>query len=1034
MKDQTNKILFSLLCCLCTWHLSYAQWPIKGTVIDQVSQQALTGATVQETGTSNTVLTGESGSFQITVTSDTATLTVTYLGYISQRIPLNGVKTITVRLAPEDNALDEVVVVGYNTQRKVDLTGAVAVVNTADLTNSPSPNPIKALQGRIPGVSIVTDGNPAGGATVRIRGVSTLNNNDPLYIIDGVPTKSSAFSILNANDIESMQVLKDGSSAAIYGSRASNGVVIVTTKQAKNKGFTVNYSTALTSSRYTGIPKMLDSEDWARVQWQATINDGNDPDNIPFVSYDWDRDANGKATLHGLSIPEYIITGVRSANTNWFDAISRPGFIQEHNLAFSGAGENTGSMISLRFYDNKYVLQDKNNKRFSGRINTYQNLFDQKIKIGENLVISNVLDNGMSSTLPLSTALSLRPILPIFTDDGNYSGPVTGAFVDQQNPYMLLNINQWDQRNNLNVFGNFYVNAQLLSNLTLNTNFGIDWQKGRDRDIERKYHTGILSRDINSLRNGFADDFTWNINGTLQYDLHTNKHQATFLAGTELIKNKYQFSSTYREDFALETLDYFVEDAGTGQQLVSGNRSGYSLMSFFGKINYAYNDTYLVTVTTRYDGSSRFGSNNRFGFFPSISAGWRLDKESFIAESLPFFSELKIRGAWGVTGNQEISNTASYTTYLPHYGENDIAFDSDNGTAYDIRGADQGALPSGYRKTQTGNDNLRWEESSETNVGLDFAMLEGKLSGSFDYFNKRTKDILISPVYLAALGEGGNRYVNGASMQTRGFEVLLSYQDHSHALQYGITANLGHYRDKITDLPPDVVSSYPGNVEQNILGRSVNSLFGYVTDGIFKSQEEADQYADQPGKGIGRLRFKDLNNDGVINTLDQQYLGVSAPLYEYGLTLNLQYKKFDFNIFLQGVFGRQIYNSFKQRTDFASLWAGINYGQRILDAWSPDNADASIPAPTLVDNNNEGRMSTYFIENGRYLKLRQASLGYRFDQLPFFKTLRVYITGDNLFTVKDRSGTDAFTAFDPENPNNTFPIPRNITFGLNASF
>jgi TonB-linked SusC/RagA family outer membrane protein len=1029
---MSKKTLCLIMCC---WLLivkhshAQAQVAVTGQVMDHSTSEPLVGATVMEVGGTNGTATDGNGKYALTLTTPGAKLQVSFIGYQSQSIVVGNSSTLNFSLLSDNWALDEVVVTGYGTQRKVDLTGAVSVINTKVLKNSPNPNPIKALQGQVPGVSIQTDGNPAGGATVRIRGVSTLNNNDPLYIIDGVPTKSSAFNILNSNDIESIQVLKDGASAAIYGSRASNGVIIVTTKQAKTEGFQVNYSSAFTHSQYFSMPKMLNTMERATVHWRATINDGGNPDNIPFIDYDWARDANGKAVLNKVNIPEYLIPGVRSANTNWFDAISRSGFIQEHNLSLSASGKNTGSVISFRYYQDKYVLHAKDNKRFSARVNTHQNFFDKKVRIGQNLSVSNVIDNGFAGTLPLERALSVRPILPIYNDDGNYSGPITGAFTDDKNPFMILDINNWDQRNNVNIFGNVFADVTLAKNLNFKSNFGIDWQKGIDRDIERIFDTGIKKRLVNSVRNLDSDNFNWVFNATVDYNFTANKHNVTVLAGTEAIGNRYRQNSSFRENYALETLDYFVEDAGSGRHIVGGSSTGYSLLSYFSKINYAYADKYLMSLTGRYDGSSRFGENNRFGFFPSLSMGWRLDQEDFIKNVETPISELKLRGSWGITGNQEISNTARFTTYMTHYGESAIAFNSDNGTAYDIHGADSGPLLSGFRKSQTGNNNLKWEQSGQMNAGLDLGLFSNKLTASLDFFVKNTKDILISPVYLATIGEGGNRWVNGASMQTKGFEVLLGYNGAVSKLNYSVTGNLGHYRDKIKHLPTVVVSSYPGNVEQNILGRSMHSMFGYVADGIFKNQEEVNQHANQPGKGIGRLKYKDLNNDGQINSLDQKYLGISSPRYEYGVNLNLNYGKFDFTAFFQGVFGREVNNVFKRRTDFSSLWAGINYGQRTLDAWSVDNPESTIPAVTLVDNNNEGRMSSYFIENGSYLKLRQISLGYSLPQIKFIKSSRLYLTADNLITIKHSS----FTAQDPENPGNGFPRPRNITLGLSVN-
>lgn len=1006
-----------------------AQTTVIGTVTDESTGKPLVGATVKEQTNSQSTLTDVEGKFVLSVSSANISISVSYLGYETREIKLDDYPNLQVSLKPLDSSVDEVIVTGYTTQKKVDLTGAVSIVDTKSLTNSPNPNPLKAMQGMSPGVSIQTDGNPAGGATVRIRGVSTLNNSDPLYIIDGIPTKSSAFNILNSNDIESIQVLKDGASAAIYGSRASNGVVIITTKQARFGTTEVNYSSALSLSKYESLPAMLGTLGRAKIQWQATIYDGGNPDNIPFVDYDWSRDQNGKAILHNINIPEYLIPGVKSANTNWFKAISREGFIQEHNLSISSAAESSGSILSFRYYDDKYVLHAKNNKRISARVNTYQNLFNKILKVGQNLTVSNVRDNGFSGTLPLERALSVRPILPIFNDDGYYSGPITGAFTDDKNPFMILDINEWDQRNNVNIFGNFYADVRVNNDLSLRANFGLDWQKGLDRDIERIFDTGIKKRLTNSLRNINSENLNWVANATANYKRSYEGHDFDFLLGTELIKNDYKVSSSYREDFSMENLDYIVEDAGSGRQIVGGSKTGFSLVSFFGKANYSFNNRYLLAATARYDGSSRFGENNRFGFFPSVSAGWKIDQENFM-KNLKAISELKLRASWGVTGNQEISNTAIYTTYITHYGESDIAFQSDNGTAYDITGADGGSLPSGYRKTQTGSPNLRWEESREINFGLDYGIWDSHFFGSFDYFIKNTDDILISPVYLATIGEGGNRFLNGASMKTTGFEVLLGYKEKIGSVGFSVTGNLGTYKDRITDLPDEVISSYPGNVEQNILGRSLHSIFGYVTDGIFKTEAEVEQHAVQPGKQIGRLRYVDLNNDGVINTLDQQYLGVSSPRLEYGFNFKFDYKNIDVSMFFQGVGTRDVNNSFKRRTDFASLWAGINYGERILDAWTPENPNASIPAATLVDSNNEGRLSTYFIESGAYLKLRQASIGYTLERIKFLKNVRLFFTGDNLITIKSKS----FTAKDPENPYNGFPRPRNFTAGISLTF
>lgn len=1046
-RQQIDKIWYCGTCILLLQLLSYGSLAasanskfdgvavtVQGIVTDQETGEPLPGVNVLIKGTGTGTATDIDGKYSLNVPEGNAVLLFSFIGYVSQEVPVNNRTIIDVGLQGDFGSLNEVVVTGYSSERVVDLTGAVSVVDTKALANRSTNNPIQSLQGQIAGVYVTTNGNPSGSATVRVRGVTTLNNNDPLYVIDGVPTKSSAFNILNPNDIESIQVLKDASSAAIYGARASNGVIIVTTKQAQNQGIQINYSSTLTHSSYSSKPSVLNVEQRARVQWQATINDGLDPDEIPVVDYDWARNSDGTATLNRVIIPEYITDGVRTANTNWFDEITRDGLIQEHNLSISTGGERGGSFLSLRYFDNKYLLKHRGYKKLSARINSHYNFLDGRIKIGQNLVISNGVDNGFNSTEPLTRALEVRPILPVRTEAGGYSGPVSGDFVDSRNPLMMLDYNQWDQRSLFNVFGNVFANISILENLTFNTNIGIDRNNGLNRDIERRFNTGFISQPINYIRNTKDERFNWNLNSTLQYSLVQGKHNASFLVGSEATKNNFGQNFSYRENFAIETLDYFVEDAGTGRQVVGGNRTGNSLLSFFGKANYSYNDKYLASATIRYDGSSRFGDNNRFGAFPSFSAGWRISDEAFISGSSFSVTDLKLRASWGMVGNQEISDIAGYTLYRSHYGNATNNQSSDDGTAYDITGAGSGPLPSGFRRTQSGNNDLKWEETTETNIGLDFGFFEHKLTGSIDYFKKNTKDILISPAFLAVRGEGGNQFVNGASVEVTGFEMLVGYREQLGEFNFSVTGNIGQYKDKITELPADVVRSYPGNADKTILGRSMNSWFGYVTDGLFQNVQEVDEHATQPGKGIGRIRYKDLNDDGIINALDQDYLGTSTPKFEYGINLQGDYKGFDLSLFFQGVQGVVVYNSFKNRTDFTALWAGTNYGIRTLNAWTPANSASTVPAVTLTDNNNEGRLSTYFLDNGSYLKLRLASIGYTVTDFIGIRNTRVFLSGENLLTFKDRSGADAFTSPDPENPNQTYPRPLNITLGVNLNF
>jgi TonB-linked SusC/RagA family outer membrane protein len=438
----------------------------------------------------------------------------------------------------------------------------------------------------------------------------------------------------------------------------------------------------------------------------------------------------------------------------------------------------------------------------------------------------------------------------------------------------------------------------------------------------------------------------------------------------------------------------------------------------------------------RHDGSSRFGKNNQFGTFPAFSAGWKIAEEDFVKDNANFVSDLKLRAGWGQTGNQEISNTAIYSLYLANYAGGDPTWWTSYGTAYDIFGVGSGILNSGFIAIQTGNNDLKWETTTQTNVGLDYGLFNQKLSGSIDYYFKSTKDILVMPPYLAVIGEGGNQWINGASMENKGWEFSLGYNDAtSWGLKYEINANFSKNKNKITYLPPSVQNNYGGNgTTDNILGRPLNSMYGYVADGLFRTEDEVFNSAFQEGKGLGRIRYKDLNNDDVINDKDRTWIGNPNPDYAYGLNIGLSYKDFDFSTFFEGIGNVDVVNQKKYQTDFWSVDdVGSNKGIRLLNAWSPSNPNSTIPAISTTDKNAESRFSTYFVENGRYLKLRVLQLGYTLPKeiTSKFKmdSFRVYLSGQNLWTLK----ASDFTGVDPENAGFGYPQPRTFTVGLNVS-
>lgn len=1011
------------------FNLHAQQKTLTGTVTSKDLNTPLAGATVKTSRATTT--TDANGKFTLS-TSLNAVITFSYAGMQTLHYTVvNADKPVLISLEYTSGNLDEVVVTGYQTQKKANLTGAVSVVNMADIKNVRQGNPVRSLQGRIPGVNITTDGSPGGGATVRIRGINTLGNNDPLYVIDGIPTKRGLQEI-NQDDIESIQVLKDASSATIYGSRAANGVIIITTKKARNGVHRVDVNTAASREYYTTKQSMLNTYQRGEAYWRAAVNDKFNPNNNQIYQYDWNSDFN-KPVLNKVIVPEFINTAktMRSADTRWYDEISQTSLLQNYNIAFTNGGERGNSFLSLGYYDNKGIVKETRARKLTLRLNTDYNFFNNRLKIGGNFNTTYATNVLIPTGDVLFTALVQQPLVPIHTINGGWGGPATGM-TDRHNPVRLI----YDNGQNKNYFGrligNVYADLAVLPNLHVKSNYGVDYAGTWTRSLRRSYVSGFLTDPSNLVQNSQNYDGNLIFQNTVNYSLEKHKHHADAVLGHESIRVINQNFFASRQGYALENTDYAYLDRGTTNINNGGNGTANSLLSFFGQINYAFDGKYLVSGTLRRDGSSRFGANNRFGYFPAGSVGWRVSQEDFI-KKISFISDLKLRYGYGQAGNQETGNYATYSLYAAIYGLSNN--DRIGGTAYDIAGAGTGTLPSGFVRTQQQNPDLRWETTKESNVGLDVGFLDQKVTGSFDYFIKNTTGILITPGYLAVIGEGGTKTFNGASMRNRGFDAVVNYGGSiGPDIDFTLSANASKYINKVTYLPSEIYTAYAGNgTDQIIVGRPISSIFGYVADGLFTSQEQVTASAAQPGKGLGRIRFKDLNGDNVVNDKDRRYISNGMPDLLYGLNVYVRWKKLDVSAFVQGVQGLTAYNSYKTYTDFSSIWPGGNWGSRTLDAWSPQHTGSTIPALTLVNTNDEARTSTYFIENVSYLKLRNLQIGYNLKSA--LKSIRVqnarlFLQGTNLLTLKSKG----FTAADPENPGNAYPIPALTTIGLDLSF
>ncbi|MDO4496207.1 MAG: TonB-dependent receptor [Bacteroidales bacterium] len=1038
-----KRLLLIATMILCTTVLALAQTlRVQGTVLDKGFGEPITGASILEVGTQNGTITDIDGNFELNVQKG-AQLQISYIGYTTQTLAAQA--KMEVLLSENAEMLEEMVVTGYTTQRKADLTGSVAVVSTKEMKTSSSTDPMRALQGKVAGMTVTTNGSPSGTATIRIRGIGSFNSNqDPLYVIDGVPT-TNGLNTLNANDIESMQVLKDAASASIYGSRAANGVIIITTKQGKkDQKIKIDFSASATASFYNGQSKMelCNTEQYATTMAQAALNDGIDPvvyasnyglnlnaaNGFGITAWDPATSSYKNYTVAGLyGNGQYINAKqtMRLSDTDWLDQISRVGMTQNYDLSLSHGSEKGSQMLSIGYKKADGVLKYTDFENIAVRLNSTYNI-NKYVTAGENLTLTY---SDQVDCAPLENALKMSPTVPVFEDDGKtYGGPV-GGMSDRQNPMRELYYNRDNRLTMWRIFGNGYINIKPVKGLDLRSNFGIDYNANFIHSMTYTFVSDIVKEETASTRVDQTNDMKWNWSNTANYLVPLpENHTLSVLGGFELYKQNYININGSAEGFAIENKLYMWPNAATGTQHLYGANVGYTLVSFFGKADYNWNDQLLASFTIRRDGSSRFGKNNRYGTFPAASLGYRLSKHI----KADWLTDLKLRASWGQTGNQAIDNAARYTIYIADYGTG-----RQESTAYDFLGAQSGMFESGYRVQSTGNDNLKWETAEQWNAGLDFALFDNSLFGTVDAYIKDVKDMLINPAYLGSVGEGGSSWQNGPSLRNIGMEFTLGYRNKtSFGLGYSVNGNLDFFRNKVTWLPLTTTGSYEHTATQNIVQAKMpyGSMVGYVAEGLFQSKEEV-LCSGQENARLGGLKYADLDGNGVINSLDQTWIYNPVPDFSYGLTVNLDYKGFDFQMFWQGVAGVDVYNNQKFQTDFFSLTdPGSNKGNRMLGAWTTDNTHSKIPALTTNNTGDEGRRSSYFVENGSYLKLRTLQLGYTFDQELLEKAhlsnARLYVSGNNLCTIKSKS----LTCTDPENPGFAYPIATSISVGLQVGF
>ncbi|MDO9554836.1 TonB-dependent receptor [Rhodonellum sp.] len=1047
-----RQILLIIIALMVTVPAFSQQAMVTGTVTDKTTGEVIPGVTVQVRGTVRGTVTDIDGTYSIAA-EPTESLLFSFIGYETLTENVGNRSIINVSIGEDISEMEAIVVVGYGTQRKADMTGAIVAVNLEPIKGQSmsSGNPMQALQGRVPGLLIEKSGDPSGTSSrVLIRGTSTLGNNDPLYVIDGVPTKrQEVFASLNPEAIESIQILKDASASSIYGSRAANGVIVVTTKNkasgADRLTVTVNSNVSMLSEKNQRYD-MLNSLQRGEVLWRASVNDGADPTSGygEIYDFDWNGDFNNPV-LNSVSARPFVggNPNVPSGDTDWQKETYKTGYVFNNEVTVSTNSEKSSLMINLGHLKNTGVLKHTGYERYTGRLNANTWLFNDKVRFGVNSQFSTseeTLASGDVGNAPTpGLAITLAPTIPLRDNNGEFAGPIGAGYSDRNNPVLMQYLNRWDNNRKNNFYGNVFAEWEILENLSFKSSLGIDYNAFHRKDIEPKVNNGFITRNNNRLIHDTNEFSSLVFSNILNYKLSVGKHRFDALLGTESIKDDFSSIMSMADGFAVETESYFVLDAATGAKTNTGRVTGSRLLSQFGKLNYALEDKYLASFTIRRDGSSRFGKNNRYGVFPAATIGWRLSEEAFL-KNIKKLSDLKFRAGYGEVGNQEIGDLARFGLYESRYGSNQSQFIGgffeyyyNVGTAYDINGNGTGNLPSGFVSVQAENPDLKWETTKEWNLGLDFSLFNFALTGSFDFFTRNTSDILTRPPIASAIGEGQQRVLNGASTSTKGWELALNYaKTYENGLSLSVSTNFGAFKDRITFLPEEVRAAFPGTAENSIIGQSQFSIFGFKTDGLFQSQEEVNSSPTQVGARPGGIKFMDLNNDGVIDADDRDFIGNTLPGLEYGIGINLGYKNFDFAVFGSGVAGRIGLDPYIFWNNFVS--GRENAGLGVLNAWTPNNTNTDIPSTSLAFNDT--RTSDYLYRNNSYFKIRNLQIGYSLSESIISKWgavsgARVYLQGENLiwFTPKNYIGSD------PERTNvDRIPVPTVFSMGLNVNF
>lgn len=1013
-------------------------------VIKDVKGETVVGANVVVLGSTNGTITDFDGNFTLNNVPDKAVLQISFIGYLSKEVAVGKQSSLNILLTEDTQKLDEVVVVGYGTQRKRDVAGSIASISNKDLNIQSASNIQNLLQGRMSGVSVATSGVAGEAPSIRIRGIGTMSSNNPLYVIDGFPTKSELASQINPSSIESVQVLKDASSASIYGAQAANGVILITTKQGKTGKTTLDVKLNAGVQLPSNLPEMLNSQQYGEVLWNAMKNAGLTPSHSQY--------GNGSSPV----IPDYILPSgafegqvdlsnynkaenqymrANKVGTNWADEVYRPAQTINLDVSAQGGGEDSKYFLSANYFTQDALVKWAGYDRVSLRGNSQFKVF-KGTTLGANMSATYSKYKGAKSD---ENAVLSPSLLPVYDVMGNWAGTKANGLGDAPNPVAKLYNQKDNYANNLNLLANLFLEINFLESFQFKTTVGANIENGDSKSFSpvTYWDKGDNNTLVNSLRVGRGNrmELVWNNTLTYTKKFLTN-HNINVLLGTEAISSTIGKLEASRSNFIVEDPDYRYLDAGELNKNNLENGNEYALFSLFTRVNYQYMDKYYLSGILRRDGSSRFGEDNRYGYFPGVSAAWRISEEAFMSNQ-PIFSDLKLRGSYGLTGNQDIGDYAFASTYGTNIST----------SSYPIAG-DVNNVTQGIGKETIGNQGIKWETTTQTNIGVDAGFLNNKLNVVFDYYRKYTSDILQRVSYPSTGGVATSPYVNIGEMLNKGFEFNVNYANSTTKdFRYEVGVVLSSYKNRVEKLASDqfIANTYT----RTEVGRPISSFYGYIIDGIFQTQEEVDDHAKQNDKAIGRWKYRDVNNDGTVDDKDRDYIGSPHPKFEYSLNGRFNYKNFDLAVYIQGTYGNDICFATKGDKKGTDFWGDyFNKSTRILDTWTVNNRDASLPEINILNPNNEtNKVSTYLIEDGSYIRLKSLEFGYTIPTQVLskisVKQCRVYVNAENLLTLTK------YNNMDPEvkNGNNNgddlsigvdyignMPLARIFSVGFNVSF